>query len=83
METAFGMKTPEEAAAYLRDEEQKRLQEIRDIVIVAINGNPIKIDEIVVGGQLPFPRRPEQARRSRQSSNPARHDRQDKAWTRS
>jgi Cu/Ag efflux pump CusA len=54
MELAFGMKTPEEAAAYLRAEEQLRLQEIRDIVIVAINGNPIKIDDVVVGGPLPY-----------------------------
>jgi cobalt-zinc-cadmium resistance protein CzcA len=54
MEAAFGMKTPEEAAAYLRAEEQRRLQEIRDIVIVAINGNPIRIDDVVVGGPLPF-----------------------------
>jgi Cu/Ag efflux pump CusA len=54
MEAAFGMKTPEEAAAYLRAEEQRRLQEIRDIVIVAINGNPIKIDDVVAGGPLPY-----------------------------
>jgi Cu/Ag efflux pump CusA len=54
VDRAFGMTSPEEAAAYLREEEQKRLQEIRDIVIVAINGNPIKIDDIVVGGPLPY-----------------------------
>jgi len=54
MEVAFGMNSPEEAAAYLREEEQKRLQEIRDIVIVSINGGPIKIDDIVVGGHLPY-----------------------------
>jgi Cu/Ag efflux pump CusA len=54
MQQAFGMKTPEEAAAYLRAEEQRRLQEIRDIVIVAINGNPIKIDDVVVGGPLAY-----------------------------
>jgi len=54
MEAVFGMKTPEEAAAYLRAEEQRRLQEIRDIVIVAVNGNPIRIDDVVVGGPAPF-----------------------------
>lgn len=51
---AFGMKTPEEAAAYLREEEQKRLREIRKIVITAINNNPIRIDDVVVGGPLPY-----------------------------
>ena len=54
VDKAFGMKTPEEAAAYLRAEEQRRLQEIRDIVIVAINGNPITINDVVVGGPLPY-----------------------------
>jgi Cu/Ag efflux pump CusA len=54
MDRAVGMKTPEEAAAYLRLEEQKRFQEIRAIVIVAINGKPIRIDDIVVGGPLPY-----------------------------
>jgi Cu/Ag efflux pump CusA len=54
MEVAFGMKTPQEAAAYLRAEEQRRLQEIRDIVITAYNGGPIRIDDIVVGGPLPY-----------------------------
>jgi cobalt-zinc-cadmium resistance protein CzcA len=53
METAFAMPTPEEAAAYLREEEQKRLREIRSIVITSINNVPIKIDDVVVGGPLP------------------------------
>jgi cobalt-zinc-cadmium resistance protein CzcA len=54
MEKAFGMKTPEEAAAYLRAEEQRRLREIRSIVITSINNSPIKIDDIVMGGPLLF-----------------------------
>jgi Cu/Ag efflux pump CusA len=54
IEKALGMKTPEEAAAYLRAEEQRRLQEIRDLPIVGINGGPIRIDDIVVGGPLPY-----------------------------
>ncbi len=53
IEQAFSMKTPEEAGAYLREEEQKRLREIRSIVITSINNNPIKIDDVVVGGPLP------------------------------
>jgi len=54
MQKAFAMKTPEEAAAHLRAEEQRRLREIRSIVITSINNVPIKIDDIVVGGPLLF-----------------------------
>jgi cobalt-zinc-cadmium resistance protein CzcA len=54
MEKALGMKTPEEATAYLRAEENKRLREIRDIVITSVNNIPVRIDDIVDGGPLPF-----------------------------
>jgi cobalt-zinc-cadmium resistance protein CzcA len=50
METAIGMKTAEEAAAYLRAEELRRCNEIRNIPIISINDKPIMIDHIVVGG---------------------------------
>ncbi len=49
METAIGMKTPREAAAYLRAEEEQRLREIRSIVIVANDYHPVRIDDIVAG----------------------------------
>jgi Cu/Ag efflux pump CusA len=52
MEKAFAMKTPEEAAAFLRAEEQRRLREIRKITITAVNNVPIRIDDIVQGGPL-------------------------------
>jgi heavy metal efflux system protein len=52
MERAFAMKTPEEAAAFLRAEDQKRLSEIRNIVITAVNNVPIRIDDVVQGGPL-------------------------------
>ena len=52
MEEAFAMKTPEEAAAFLREEEQRRLREIRSIVILSINNVPIRVDDIVEGGPL-------------------------------
>jgi cobalt-zinc-cadmium resistance protein CzcA len=58
MQAAFAMKTPEEAAAYLRAEEQRRLREIRSIVITAFNNAPIKIDDIVVGGPLLYDNAP-------------------------
>ena len=54
MEKAVAMKTPEEAGAFLRAEEQKRLREIRSIVITSFNNVPIKIDDVVVGGPLPY-----------------------------
>jgi cobalt-zinc-cadmium resistance protein CzcA len=50
MVKAIGMKTAEEAAAYLRSEEQRRCNEIRNIPIIAINDKPIMVDHIVVGG---------------------------------
>jgi heavy metal efflux system protein len=52
MERAVAMKSPEEAARFLREEEQRRLREIRNIVIVANNNVPIRIDDIVEGGPL-------------------------------
>jgi cobalt-zinc-cadmium resistance protein CzcA len=52
MERAFALKTPEEAVALLRAEEQLRLREIRNIVITSINNLPIRIDDIVEGGPL-------------------------------
>src|SRR5579863_914320 len=44
MERAFGMKTAEEAARFLREEDQKRLSEIRSIVLTSVNNVPIRID---------------------------------------
>ena len=58
MERAFAMKTPEEAARMLREADQKRLSEIRNIVITSINNVPIRIDDIVQGGPLPYKEAP-------------------------
>jgi cobalt-zinc-cadmium resistance protein CzcA len=52
MERAFALKSPQEAAKLLRQEEQKRLREIRSIVITSVNNKPIRIDDIVHGGPL-------------------------------
>jgi heavy metal efflux system protein len=52
IERAIGMKTPEEAAAFLRAEEQLRLREIRSITITSNDSKPIRIDDIVEGGPL-------------------------------
>jgi cobalt-zinc-cadmium resistance protein CzcA len=58
MERAFAMKTPEEAAAFLRAEDQRRLSEIRNIVLTSVNNVPIRIDHVVEGGPLPHPEAP-------------------------
>jgi cobalt-zinc-cadmium resistance protein CzcA len=52
MEVACGMKTPEEAAAYLRAEDEVRVREIRRIVITSINNIPIRVDDVVEGGPI-------------------------------
>jgi cobalt-zinc-cadmium resistance protein CzcA len=54
MDQAFAMKTPQEAAAFLREQERIRCEQIRDIVIMSVNTKPIKIDDIVVGGPLKY-----------------------------
>jgi Cu/Ag efflux pump CusA len=53
MVPAFAMKDARQAAKFLRDQEQIRLRQIRDIVITSANGFPVKIDNIVQGGPLP------------------------------
>jgi cobalt-zinc-cadmium resistance protein CzcA len=58
MEKAFGMKTPEEASAYLREQERLRCNEIRNIVITSNNYKPIKVDDIVDGGPLQYTEAP-------------------------
>jgi cobalt-zinc-cadmium resistance protein CzcA len=48
----LGMKDPEKAAAHLRAEENRRIHEIRQIVIASVNNVPVKIDHIVEGGPV-------------------------------
>jgi heavy metal efflux system protein len=52
VEQVLGMKDPARAAAQLRKEEQRRIHEIRQIVIASVNNRPVKIDHIVEGGPL-------------------------------
>jgi heavy metal efflux system protein len=52
MEKAFAMKNPVLAAAYLRAEENRRIREIRDAVITASNGKPVRVDDVVQGGPV-------------------------------
>jgi Cu/Ag efflux pump CusA len=50
---ALEKKTPKDAAAYLRDQEQIRCRHLRNLVITSVNDKPIRIDDIVFGGPLP------------------------------
>jgi cobalt-zinc-cadmium resistance protein CzcA len=52
VEQVLGMKDPVQAAAKLREEENRRIQEIRQIVIATVNNIPVKIDNIVEGGPV-------------------------------
>jgi cobalt-zinc-cadmium resistance protein CzcA len=52
MQHAMGMKTPEDAAAYLRAEENRRIREIRRIVIASTNNVPIRVEHVVDGGPV-------------------------------
>ncbi len=48
----LALKSPSEAAAILRAEEIRRIQEIRSLVITSINNQPIAVEDVVEGGRL-------------------------------
>src|SRR5262249_37244040 len=52
VEQVLGLDDPFLAAARLRAEENRRIHEIRQIVIASVNNRPVKIDHIVEGGPL-------------------------------
>jgi heavy metal efflux system protein len=52
VEQVLGLKDPFLAAARLREEENRRIHEIRQIVIASVNNRPVKIEHIVEGGPL-------------------------------
>jgi cobalt-zinc-cadmium resistance protein CzcA len=54
MERAMAMKTPEEAAAFLRAEDLRRIHEIRQLVITTVNNVPIFVNDVVQGGPVPL-----------------------------
>jgi Cu/Ag efflux pump CusA len=47
-----GMKDADQAAARLREEEDKRLREIRGIVITSVNNRDVLLEDVVDGGRL-------------------------------
>jgi heavy metal efflux system protein len=48
----LSLKSPAAAAAILRAEERRRIQEIRSLVITSVNNQPIRIEDVVEGGRL-------------------------------
>ncbi len=48
----LGLKDPVAAAAILRAEEIRRIQEIRNLVITSVNNQPIRVEDVVEGGRL-------------------------------
>jgi cobalt-zinc-cadmium resistance protein CzcA len=46
----LGASNPQSAANYLRQEEQWRLRELRDIVLASVNNVPIRVNDVVAGG---------------------------------
>ncbi|HEV3261953.1 MAG TPA: efflux RND transporter permease subunit [Gemmataceae bacterium] len=47
-----GLKAAVKAAGYLRAEEEKRIRQIRQIVIASVNNVPVRIEDIAEGGPL-------------------------------
>jgi cobalt-zinc-cadmium resistance protein CzcA len=52
VEKVLGLDDPVMAVNLLRREENRRIHEIRQIVIASVNNRPVKIDNIVEGGPL-------------------------------
>jgi Cu/Ag efflux pump CusA len=52
VQQVLGMKDPAEAAARLRAEEQRRLREIRSLVLATSNAGPVRVEDVVEGGRL-------------------------------
>jgi cobalt-zinc-cadmium resistance protein CzcA len=48
----LGMKDPVAAAAKLRDEELRRIQQIRQLEVTSVNNVPIRIEHLVEGGPV-------------------------------
>ncbi len=47
-----GLKSPAVAASILREEELRRIREIRGLVITSVNNQPIRVEDVVEGGRL-------------------------------
>src|ERR1700728_1778339 len=47
----LGMKAPVTAAAVLREEERRRIRDLRSLVIASVNNQPVRVEDVVEGGR--------------------------------
>jgi cobalt-zinc-cadmium resistance protein CzcA len=47
----LGFQSPAAAASVLRAEEQRRIQDIRSLVIASVNNQPVRVEDVVEGGR--------------------------------
>jgi cobalt-zinc-cadmium resistance protein CzcA len=47
----LGLASPFQAATILRSEEQRRVRDIRGLVVAAVNNQPIRVEDLVEGGR--------------------------------
>jgi Cu/Ag efflux pump CusA len=52
MQKVLGMKDPLAAALHLRDEEVRRVDEIRKVVVTTVNTVSVRLEDVVEGGRL-------------------------------
>ncbi len=48
----LGISDPVEAAKILRKEEERRIRDIRALVITSVNNQPVRVEDVVEGGRL-------------------------------
>jgi cobalt-zinc-cadmium resistance protein CzcA len=58
MVQALAANSPYTAARHLRREEERRLREIRDIVVATVNNVPVRVEDLTSGGPVPAWREP-------------------------
>src|SRR3984957_2333589 len=47
----LGLKSPSQSSAILRAEEQRRLQDLRSLVVTSTNNQPVRVEDVVEGGR--------------------------------
>jgi cobalt-zinc-cadmium resistance protein CzcA len=52
LDKVLTMNNPYRAARYLRRQEEQRLNEIRDVVVVTVNNIPIRVEDLTSGGPV-------------------------------
>jgi cobalt-zinc-cadmium resistance protein CzcA len=50
LQEVLGYRSPFDAVRHIREEEQGRVDEIRDIVLVTVNNVPVRVKDLVTGG---------------------------------